>query len=65
MRAKVSDRVRRQVEAEFPEDYALQQVHIARKLLAAEARRSGGLTRLLEKRSKARLSQTLALPSTR
>jgi len=38
---------------------------IARKLLAAEARRSGGLTRLLEKRSKARLSQTLALPSTR
>jgi hypothetical protein len=65
MRTKVPDRVRLQVEAEFPEDYALQQVHIARKLLAAEARRSGGLARLLEKRSKARLSKALTSPSTR
>ena len=65
MRTNVPDRVRLQVEAEFPEDYALQQVHIARKLLAAEARRSGGLTRLLEKRSKARLLQAPTSPSTR
>lgn len=60
MGTKVPDRLRREVELEFPDDYALQQVHIARKLLAAEARKSGGLTRLLEKRAKARALLSIA-----
>ena len=58
MGTKVPDRIRRQVEAEFPNDYALQQVHIARRLLSAEARKAGGLTRLLQKSAKARLSKS-------
>lgn len=58
MGTKVSERMRREVEAEFPEDYALQQVHVARKLLAAQARKSGGLVRLLEKRR----AQRVAVP---
>ncbi len=64
MGKKVPDRIRRQVEAEFPEDYALQQVHIARRLLAAEARKAGGLTRLFEKRAKTRAAKSAALHST-
>jgi len=34
-------RITREVEAEFPGDQALQQVHIARKVIAYEAERSG------------------------
>jgi len=45
MDIKVPDRIRREVEAEFPEDFALQQVHVARRLLALQARKAGGLTR--------------------
>ena len=41
------ERIKREVEAEFPHDYALQQVHIARRLIAQEARRRGGLARFL------------------
>ncbi len=33
--------IRKMVEAEFPEDAALQQVHIARKIIAREAEREG------------------------
>jgi hypothetical protein len=65
MGTKVPDRLRREVELAFPDDYALQQVHIARKLLAAEARKPGGLTRLLAKRAKARTSQPVASPEKR
>jgi len=38
---KEIERIKRQVEEEFPEDPALQQVHIARKIIAAEAARGG------------------------
>ena len=54
MDIKVPDRIRREVEAEFPEDFALQQVHVARRLLALQARKAGGLTRYLENRRKLR-----------
>ena len=33
--------IKRDVEREFPNDFALQQVHIARKLLAEEAKEKG------------------------
>lgn len=35
------EELRKAVEKEFPEDPALQQVHIARKILADEAREKG------------------------
>ena len=35
------DQIRREVEEEFPADPALQQVHIARKILAKEAAKLG------------------------
>ena len=33
--------IAKQIEKEFPADYALQQIHIARKLLAEEAKQQG------------------------
>ena len=43
--AKISkeelEEITRSVEEEFPEDPALQQVHIARKILALEAEKAG------------------------
>jgi hypothetical protein len=38
---KEIDDIRRAVEQEFPHDPALQQVHIARKIIAREAAREG------------------------
>ncbi len=35
---KEMEKVRKMIEAEFPDDPALQQVHIARKIIAREAR---------------------------
>jgi hypothetical protein len=35
------EKIRRAVEKEFPEDPALQQVHIARKIIAKEAQLEG------------------------
>ena len=35
------EEIKRDVEREFPNDFALQQVHIARKLLAEEAKEKG------------------------
>ena len=35
------DAIRRRVEEEFPNDPALQQVHIARKIIAIEAEKQG------------------------
>lgn len=35
------EKIKREVEMEFPEDPALQQVHMARKILAKEAREKG------------------------
>ena len=32
------EKIKREVEREFPSDFALQQVHMARKLLAEEAK---------------------------
>jgi hypothetical protein len=65
MGTKVPERILREVEAEFPNDYALQQVHIARRLLSIEARKAGGLTRLLKKSAKERLSRSATSPSGR
>ncbi len=58
MGTKIPDRIRREVEAEFPDDYALQQIHIARRLLAQQAKRWGGLAKLLEKRREQRTSSS-------
>ena len=41
MRKKRIEEIKRDVEREFPNDFALQQVHIARKLLAEEAKEKG------------------------
>ena len=35
------EEIKREVEREFPNDFALQQVHIARKLLSEEAKGKG------------------------
>ena len=35
------ERIKKDVEREFPEDFALQQVHVARKLLSEEAKEKG------------------------
>jgi len=35
------EKIKREVEREFPGDFALQQVHMARKLLAEEAKEKG------------------------
>ena len=34
-------KIKRQVEKEFPFDYALQQVHIARKIISLKAKKRG------------------------
>jgi hypothetical protein len=39
--SKQMDRIKKEVEKEFPHDEALQQVHIARKILAKEAEQKG------------------------
>ncbi|MBT9169048.1 MAG: hypothetical protein DDT19_02400 [Syntrophomonadaceae bacterium] len=48
--------IRKMVEEEFPDDPALQQVHIARKIIAKEAESEGlgflEYVRLLEKQAK-------------
>jgi anti-sigma28 factor (negative regulator of flagellin synthesis) len=41
MRRERIEEIKKDVEREFPGDFALQQVHIARKLLAEEAREIG------------------------
>jgi len=41
IREKDIEEIRRAVEEEFPEDPALQQVHIARKIIAKEAQLEG------------------------
>ncbi|MCS4542173.1 MAG: hypothetical protein HY929_07655 [Euryarchaeota archaeon] len=38
---KKMEEIRKMVEEEFPDDPALQQVHIARKIIAKEAEREG------------------------
>ena len=38
---KEIEEIRKKVEAEFPDDPALQQVHIARKIIAKEAEHEG------------------------
>lgn len=35
------DKIKKEVEEEFPNDMALQQIHIARKILAKEAKLKG------------------------
>ena len=41
MKKERIEEIKREVEKEFPGDFALQQVHIARKLLAEEAKEKG------------------------
>lgn len=41
MRKEKMEEIKKDVESEFPSDFALQQIHIARKLLAEEAREKG------------------------
>lgn len=41
MREERMEEIIKDVEREFPNDYALQQIHIARKLLAEEAKEEG------------------------
>jgi len=41
MKKERVEEIKRDVEREFPNDFALQQVHIARKLLAEEAKEKG------------------------
>jgi len=38
---KVMEEIRKKVEEEFPDDPALQQIHIARKIIAREAELAG------------------------
>lgn len=38
---KVMEEIRKKVEEEFPDDPALQQIHIARKIIAKEAELAG------------------------
>ena len=35
------ERIKKEIELEFPNDFALQQVHIARKIMAKEAKLKG------------------------
>lgn len=35
------DKIKKEIEHEFPNDFALQQVHIARKIIAKEAEKKG------------------------
>jgi len=39
--AKEMERIRKAAEAEFPNDPALQQVHMARKIISAKAKKEG------------------------
>ena len=41
MKKERVDEIKTNVEREFPNDFALQQIHIARKLLAEEAKEKG------------------------
>jgi len=41
MEKKKIEDIKKEIEREFPEDFALQQVHIARKVLAEEAKEKG------------------------
>lgn len=41
MKKEKIEEIKREVEKEFPLDFALQQVHIARRLLAEEAKEKG------------------------
>lgn len=41
MKKERIEEIKREAEKEFPHDFALQQVHIARKLLAEEAKEKG------------------------
>lgn len=41
MKKERIEEIKRDVEREFPNDFALQQVHIARKLLAEKAKEKG------------------------
>ena len=41
MKKERVEEIKKDVEREFPNDFALRQVHIARKLLAEEAREEG------------------------
>ncbi len=41
LKEKDIDKIRKDVELEFPDDLALQQVHIARKIIAKEAEMKG------------------------
>ena len=41
IKEKEMDKIRKMVEEEFPDDPALQQVHIARKIIAKEAELEG------------------------
>jgi len=41
IKEKDIQKIKRMVEAEFPEDPALQQIHIARKIIAKEAELKG------------------------
>ena len=41
MKQEKIEEIKRNVEREFPSDFALQQVHIARKLLVEEAKEKG------------------------
>ncbi|ATZ61558.2 MAG: hypothetical protein BME93_05735 [Methanosarcinales archaeon Met12] len=41
IKEKDIEEIRRAVEKEFPDDHALQQVHIARKIIAKEAQLEG------------------------
>ncbi len=41
MNEKIKEKIQKEVEREFPGDFALQQVHIARKLLSEEAKEKG------------------------
>ena len=41
MDEKIKEKIQKNVEKEFPGDFALQQIHIARKLLSEEAKEKG------------------------
>ena len=35
------EKIKKEIELEFPDDFALQQIHIARKIIAKEAEKKG------------------------
>ena len=41
MDEKIKEKTQKDVKKEFPEDFALQQIHMARKLLSEEAKEKG------------------------